>query len=191
MNRKLFSALAAGVVLTTGLVLGGTLYAQQRDEAPMSGMMGMMGMMKDCPMHAAMAERPAKVLEHRDELSLSGEQIARLEALNARAMAAHGPAMERMAALHTEIAAATSDENFDEGAVRAALDRMGDLHTEMALAMMRTRHDVRSVLTAEQREKLAELGGGMMGMHEMMGMMGGMDMEDCPMMRGMMGGNGN
>ncbi len=55
MNRKMFGTLAAAIVLTLGLVLGGSLYAQQRGETPMGGMMSMMAMMKDCPMHGAMA----------------------------------------------------------------------------------------------------------------------------------------
>lgn len=187
MNRKIFGVLAAAVVLAPGLALGGTLYAQERGDAPMGGMMDMMAMMKDCPMHQAMAERPGRVLEHREELVLSEDQVARLEALEARTKEMRKPMMERMRALHEEIAAASSDDGFDEAALRAAFDRMGDLHTEMGVAMLRTRHDVRAVLTPEQREKLSELGGGMMGMHgmmKMMGGMGGMNMDDCPMMRG-------
>ena len=189
MNRKMFGTLAATIMLTLGLVLGGSLYAQQQGETPMGGMMSMMAMMKDGPMHGAMAEGPGAALEHQEELGLTAEQVSRLEALEARTMTAHGPAMEQMAALHAEIAAASSGERFDEAAVRAALDRMGDLHTDMSVMMIRTRHEVRAVLTSEQREKLAELGGAMMGMDGMMDMMGSMNMDDCPMMKGgMMGG---
>lgn len=194
LNRKIFGGLAATGVLTVGLVVGGALYAQQSGNAPMGGMMGMMSMMKDCPMHQGMAEGPGKALEHRDELGLSAQQVARLEALEARDSAARGPAMQRMMAVHREIAQASEGERFDEAAARTGFDRMGELHTDMGIAMMRTRHEVRSVLTSEQREKLAELGG-MMGMHGMdmegmMGMMGGMDMSDCPMMQGGMGMEG-
>ena len=183
MNRKIFGVLAATIVLALSLVLGRALYAQQTGDAPMTGMMAMM---KDCPMHEAMGERPGKVLEHREELGLTAQQVSSLEALEARTMAGHKAGMEKMSAVHKEIAAASSGERFNEAAVRAALDRMGDLHTEMGVAMLSTRHEVRAVLTVEQREKLASVGG-MMGMHGMMGMMGGMSMDDCPMMKGMMG----
>jgi Spy/CpxP family protein refolding chaperone len=91
-----------------------------------------------------------------------------------------------MQALHQQIRQATSGAQFDEAAVRAAFDRMGALHTEMGVTIMRARHQARQVLTPEQRERLAKMGGGTMGMHGMMQgkMMGGMDMEHCPMMKG-------
>lgn len=193
MMNRILGALAATTVLMLGLVLGAGVYAQQRSDAPMGGMMGMMGMMKNCPMHQAMAEGPERVLEHREELGLSGDQVAALERLQATAADAHAPMMARMMELHREIAAAASGDRFEESAVRTAFERMAEMHTEMGVAMLRTRHAVREVLTHEQREKLSALGGGMMGMHGMMGGMGGMggmNMEDCPMMRGMMGGAG-
>lgn len=181
-NRKIFGALAATIVLGFGLLVGGSLYAQQRDDAQM-GMMGMMAMMNDCPMHAAMAESPAAVLKQGNELGLSPEQVARIEALEARTAAAHKTAMQEMPALHKQIKAASSEDRFDEVAARRAFDRMGDLHTEMGVAMMRTGQELRGVLTSEQRKKLTDLRPG--GMHGMMGMMmGGSSMEDCPMMGG-------
>lgn len=179
-NRKIFGALAATTVLGFGLLADGSLYAQQRDDAKT----GMMGMMNDCPMHATMAESPASVLKHRKDLGLTSDQVSRLEALEPRTAAAHKTAMQGMAVLHKQINAASSEERFDEAAARSAFGRMGELHTEMGLAMLRTRQEVRGVLTSEQRKKLVELrGGGMHGMKGMKGMkMGGSSMEDCPMM---------
>lgn len=195
MKRKTIGIFAAGGFLTLGLALGGALYAQETGGPPMAGMMGMMDMMGDCPMHSAMAESPSKVLEHREELGLSDQQVGRLTALRERTDANRQGAMERMRLLHDEIDAASSDAGFDEGALRAAFDRMGDMHTEMAVAMLRDRRAVREILTPAQRETLADIGPGMMGMHRMMGMMDGMGtmdgmgvmgmmdgMEDCPMM---------
>jgi len=66
---------------------------------------------------------------------------------------------------------------------------MGDLHADMGFAMVRSGHEVRSILTTPQREALADLGRQRMGMGgmiemEMMGMMSG------PMMRNGMDGMG-
>lgn len=175
-NRKIFGALTATIVLTSSLVIGGTLYAQQTEDVPM----GMMRMMEDCPMHGAMAESPAMVLKQRQELGLSNEQVTRIEALKAREAAANKTAMEQMSTLHKQINAASSEDRFDEAAARTAFGRMGELHTEMGVAMMRTRQDVRAVLTSQQRDKLKDIRG---GMHGMMGMMmGSTSMEACPMM---------
>lgn len=184
MIRKIFGAFALALVLVAGLAAAGMLYAQK--SGGMSGMMGMMSMMENCPMMSGMRESPQAALEHREELELTEAQVGRLESLQEGAKPARMQAMERMRAVHEEIAAATAGEAFDEAAVRTAFDRMGDLHTETGVAMLRTRHEVRQILTPEQREKLSELGGGMMNMHAMMQMMGGM--EHCPMMRGGMMG---
>ncbi len=179
MTRRLFTLIAVVAVLVLGAATARMLLAQ-RD----GGMMGMMGMMKDCPMMAAMAGGPDAALRHREALGLSGQQVQLLEALRRSSDPAHTQGMERMRALHQEIRRASEGDRFDEAAVRAAVGRMGELHTEMAVAMLRSQHEVRQILTPEQREKLLKIGSGMMGMH---GMMGGGMMQDCPMMRGGMG----
>ena len=179
MTRKIFGAFALALVLVVGLFAARMTYAQT--SGGMGGMMGMMSMMKDCPMMGAMAQGPQAVLEHRQELGLSDAQVTRLEALTEQSRPDHSRAMQQMQALHQQIREATSGDQFNEAPARAAFDRMGDLHTEMGLSMLRTQHQTQQILNAEQRVKLQEFGGGMMGM---MGMM-----KDCPMMKGgMMGG---
>ncbi|MGH7458151.1 MAG: Spy/CpxP family protein refolding chaperone [Longimicrobiaceae bacterium] len=190
IHKQILGAFALAFILVAGLATAGILYAQKA--GGMGGMMGMMSMMESCPMAGAMAQSPAAVLEHREELGLTDAQVTKLEALQEGVKQARMQAMEQMGVIHQEIAGVTGDEEFDEAATRAAFDRMGDLHTEMGVSMLRTRHEARQTLTPEQREQLAELGGGMMGMDGMMGMMGGMDMENCPMMQdGMMDGMDN
>jgi Spy/CpxP family protein refolding chaperone len=185
MARKVLGFFALAFVLVVGVATAGVLYAQQ--SGGMGSMMGMMNMMEDCPMMGAMRESPQAVLKHREELGLTAAQVQKLEAFQEGSKQARMQSMERMKALHGEIAAATKGDTFNEAAARVALDRMGDLHTDMAVAMLRTRQDVRQVLTSEQRQKLGEMGGGMMGMG---GMMGGGMMENCPMMQGGMMGEG-
>lgn len=185
MTRKTFGLLALFVALVAAA--GGVLYAQHGQGG---GMMGMMSMMQDCPMMKGMQESPAAVLQHQKELGLSAAQVKRLQELKDSSHPSHMQMMQQMQALHQQIRQATSGDQFNEAAVRAAFDRMGDLHTAMGVEMMRTGHQARQALTPEQREKLAKMGGGMMGMHGMMqggmmgGMMGGMDMQNCPMMKG-------
>jgi Spy/CpxP family protein refolding chaperone len=182
MTRKILGALALTLVLVVGLVAARMVYAQT--SGGMGGMMGMMSMMKDCPMMGAMTQGPQAALDHRQELGLSDAQVTRLQAVAEQSRPDHSRAMQQMQALHQEIGQATSGNQFHEVAARAALDRMGDIHTELGLSMLRTQHQTRQILNAEQRAKLQEVGGGMMGMSGMMGMM-----KDCPMMKdGMMGG---
>lgn len=194
MTRKIFGVLALAVLLVVGLGTAGVLFAQKqmkdRTGGGGMGMMGMMSMMRDCPMMGAMAQSPAAALDNREELGLSDAQVKRLETLREGTEQARTQAMQRMRALHQEIGKTTEGERFDEAAARAAFDRMGDLYTEMGISMLRTRNEVRQLLTPEQRKKLEETGSGMMGMGGMMGMMGGMDMENCPMMQGGMMGDG-
>ncbi len=179
MIRKFLAAL----VLVLALGVAGVLVAQNR----MGGMHGgMMQMMRDCPMMQGMAQSPAAALDHRDELGLTDAQVQRLQALRAATEQTHAQAMKGMTALHEQIAGATAGDRFDEAATRAAFDRMGDLHAETGVAMLRTRHRVRQLLSPEQRTKLDELGGG--GMMGMGGMMGGMEMPNCPMHGGSMQG---
>lgn len=182
MTRKIFGAFTLALLLVVGLVTARMVYAQT--SGGMGGMMGMMSMMKDCPMMDSMQQGPGAALEHREELGLSDAQARKLEALGAQSRPEHSRAMQQMQALHQEIRQATSGDQFNEAAARAALDRMGDFHTGMSLSMLRAQHQTRQILNAEQRAKLQEVGGGMMGMSGMMGMM-----KDCPMMNGgMMGG---
>ena len=193
MARKLLGLFALFAVLTVGFVAVRALSAQGH-----GGMMGMMSMMKDCPMMGAMTHGPEAALRHEAELGLRPEQVDRLEALPT-AEPDHEAMMTRMQSIHAQMNAAAEGTSFDETAARAAFEEMNAMHTEMGVAMLRNRHAVGQILTAEQREKLAEVGrAGMMGgMHGMMGAMdgamGGMHgmMEDCPMMEsGMMSSPG-
>ena len=183
MIRKVLGFFALAFVLVAGVATAGVLYAQQ--SGGMGGMKGMMNMMENCPMMGAMRESPQAVLKQREELGLTTAQVQRLEALQERTEQARMPMMERMQAAQQEIRSATEGERFDEAAARAAFDQMGNLHTNMAVAMLRTRDEVRQVLTPEQRNELQEMGGGMMGMGGGMNMMQMMEMmQNCPMMQG-------
>lgn len=188
------------LALAAGLLAGQALPAQTRTDRtpPPAGangqMAGMMGMMESCPMMTAMAQGPDAAIEHRETLGLSAAQVARLEALRAGERKAQGDAMRQMMALHTELNTLAGAEQFDSAAVGGAFERMGAVHTRMGVGMVRAQHDVRAVLTPEQRTRLAAASGKTNGMSGMMS--GGMKsdrskmrgMQHCSMMGGMMGG---
>ena len=187
MTRNLLGSFALAFTLATGMATAGALYAQEPNE--MGGMMNMMNMMENCPMMGAMREGPQAVLGQREELGLTPTQVQRLEELQKRAEQAGEPMMERLRAARQEIRRVTEGERLDEAAARAAFDRMGDLHTDMVIGMLRTRDEVRQLLTPEQRDQLQAMGRGMMEMGGEMNMMRMMMemMRNCPMMQGGMG----
>jgi Spy/CpxP family protein refolding chaperone len=134
---------------------------------------------------------PAMVLQHREQLGLTPDQVRRIEAIQARTGGGH---MQAVMAAHREAAEILQADRPDfsayEAKLREATGHMVQAHVEMARATVETR----TILTAEQRARLERMDhrgmmGGMMGHgrhgegHEghgaMMGMMG------CPMMHGM------
>lgn len=165
--------------LTIGRVAerAGVLFAQKQVKDRMGGdgmgMMDMMSMMRDCPMMGAMAQGLSAALRDREELGLTQARVQKLETtLQAGTEQARKQAMQRMRSLHQEIAKATEGARFDEAAAPAGLVRMRNLHTEMGVSMLRTRNEVRQLLTPEQRKKLQAKRSGMMGVGGMQGMMG-------------------
>lgn len=175
------------LVLAGALAFGGTgfVHAQERG----MDMMNNLGGMADCPMMRSMARGPRAALEHADELALTPDQVGQLEALRDSGADVRTENVDAMREIHQQIEALTSAESFDEAAARATFDRMGSLHGAMAFAAARAASDVRSVLTPDQREALAELSsharGMMHGMEGMGGMMPMMEMmRHCPMMGG-------
>lgn len=91
---------------------------------------------------AAAGEHPVlhAALMHRAELSLTADQVARLEAIRTAARAAHREACQRM---HAPGGGASADHQAQ--------------HTAMQAAMHRTHEEAASVLTAEQRTRLQAL----------------------------------
>lgn len=175
-----------------------TAWGQTRATPPESGSAMRHDMsdmpMANCPMMAAMAQGPDGILKRRAEFNLTPDQVKQLEMLAARSKRASSEAMAGMPLVHARLDSLGRTERFDESAVRTAFDRMGTLHTQMGVALLSAQHEARSLLTPEQRGKLAagsRGGNGMMGMDGMMGMMGKgtkggmsmMDMSDCPMMK--------
>lgn len=128
-------------------------------EMPMGGMhMGPMQMggmqMGDMPMHRAMMFAPAHLLERRDKLALSAQQVTRLEVLRDAARAAHdrSATAAKLAgdSLNRALAAAAPDTALARRLFRAHHDAMGEAHW----VMMRTAAQAKAVLTDAQRGRV-------------------------------------
>lgn len=130
----------------------------------MQGMQNCMAMMGGPP--------PQMLLQHREALGLSTDQVNRLEALQARARETAMPHMQPAMQAHRAAAELLKGDSPDfqgyEARVREAADHMVRAH----VAMARMAVEARGVLNPEQRGRLDELGRGMMGGGER-GMMGG------------------
>ena len=108
-------------------------------------------------------------LEHRAELGLNAQQVARLEALDDSMKALHGAGMAQMhAAHHAPAAQAHAGHGEDHAhAAHAAQSGAHAQHGAMHASMQRIHQQVAAVLTEEQRTRLHALHarhqGGMQG----------------------------
>ena len=128
-----------------------------------------------CPMMGA----PGLVLMVQDELDLTPEQTARIEALHGETQRMQARLMERMSAVHQRATALTEADTFDPAAADAIARDAGEVHTELMRAMLEARHQTAQVLTSAQHERLRQLHREHHDRRHQHGM--GM-MMDCPMM---------
>lgn len=185
--RKLLN-LAVAALLTSVPAAAQQGHGQHQMPTQVQGMQHCMAMMAGPP--------PEMLLQHRDALGLSADQVSRTEALQARARETAMPHMEL--AMQTHMAAAellkgdSPDFQGYEAGIRETADHMVRAH----VAMARVALDAGRVLTPEQRGSLDELGRGMMGGGQGQiehGAMGGMPMGHmmgCMMMGGAMNQSG-
>lgn len=109
---------------------------------------------------------PGMLLQHREALGLSADQVSKLEALAAGdRKAAQQQVPARMRA-HADLVEATAGEINLETA-RAALDRLARLQADGHFAHLRSLKEARQLLTPEQRSKVDAMAGPM-GHHRMM-----------------------
>ncbi len=150
------------------LAVAAPLAAQQPDSArramPMDhrmkhghrGMPGMMGHQMDMmgPMHRGMAFAPMHLLEHKDALELTPQQVTRLTALQDAAKGAHDAAQTEMQthmqAMTTVMKAANPDTNQLKQHFQALQTALGRAHWSMLSAAAQAR----GVLTDLQRGRV-------------------------------------
>lgn len=177
---------ATVTVVGLGLLVGGYALAHGPSERHQRGGMpsemtgGMMEMMHGMMGHGDAAERPliSLMLQHREALDLSPEQVQKLETL--RSDFRKG-AIKRSADLQVaelELEELQRKEPVDLAKVEAQLKRVEALRTEKRLSRIKTIEEGKALLSPEQRKKLDTLGQRVSGGHAT-------GMTGCPMMGGM------
>lgn len=144
---------------------------QQQGQQPGSGMMG-----------TSPAERPwiTIMLDHKDELGLSAEQIGKLYSLRADFAKEVEKRGAEIQAGEQQLSELLSKEPVDLSAVEAKVRQIGSMQSALRVDRIKTTEQGRALLTPEQRKKLSTLapapamGPGRMGP----GQQGGRGMEE-------------
>ena len=97
------------------------------------------------------------MLRHRDQLNLTGEQVATLEKLRSDFQQQVAPAQEDLRNIEGEIQRLLQDNPVDLGQVRAKIEEAEKFRAEFRYLRIETLEKGRAVLTAEQRDKLKNL----------------------------------
>jgi hypothetical protein len=107
----------------------------------------------------ALVERPliSLMLDHRAELGLTSDQVSRLEALRAEFTreAIRRDAEIRIAEM--DLAALLETDSLDLARVEAKVRELAQVQADLRIARLRTIEQGRSLLTPEQRARLAAL----------------------------------
>lgn len=124
------------------------------------------------------------LLMHRDDLSLTADQVQRLQAIQADALKADIRRRADVQIAMVDLMQLMQQPTPDRGKIDNAIRDVGRQVSDLAIAQSHAFLDARNVLTPEQRQKLESMHARMMrGMGGMGGPMGGMG----PMMGGMGG----
>jgi hypothetical protein len=118
----------------------------------MQHMMGMMGMMG--PMMRSMAFDPQHVLDHKDTLGLSPQQVTRLTALRDALKATQDAAHKEMQTHMAELGDVLKAPAPDTAQVRAHFQAMDAAMGRAHLAMLVAAAQVRATLTDAQRGRV-------------------------------------
>ncbi|MGK2934284.1 MAG: Spy/CpxP family protein refolding chaperone [Gemmatimonadaceae bacterium] len=162
MIRKAMTTLGLALLVSAQAVEAQAGHQHDQQAQDSTGMMGhgmMMGMMGAGEMEMGMtmmsgAPSPAMILRASNELALTAEQIARLEAMRTQSTEAIQPHMQQAMAAHQRALQALQGDSPDlsayESAVREAANHMVVMHVAAARAGV----EARAVLTTDQRARL-------------------------------------
>ena len=143
--------------------------AQQTDMSGCSMMDNMGQMMGDnggMVMMPAMNFVPENVLRHKGALTLTPEQVSRIEALSGGTMGSHDmpgmamkgmPTMQEMRSHQQHLRAAFDRTPADPAAIQAAMGEMATRHGKMMAEQLVKAAKVRDALTPAQRDQLAKM----------------------------------
>jgi len=178
MKRK---AMLFTVALVTALAVGapaladdpqatGTwpMHAGGMGMGMMHGMGGMRGTMHWTPAvqgsgwagrHAGyLSWRPVTLmLEQKDALGLTPEQVGKVEALRSRFQDTATAKLQEIDVRESDLHAALTGGSIDPGRAEAAIRGLAATQTDLEVARVRTIAQAETILTAEQREKFRDL----------------------------------
>ena len=97
------------------------------------------------------------MLRHRDQLNLTGEQVATLEQMRSGFEQQVVPTQENLRNAESEIARLLQENTVDLAQVRAKIEEAGKFRAEFRYLRIETLEKGKAVLTAEQRDKLNNL----------------------------------
>jgi protein CpxP len=92
-----------------------------------------------------------------DRLDMTEQQRAEIKTMLDDSRQQMKGLREQMRANRAQLRDLTQQAEFDEAAVRNVADEQGDLKAEMIVLRARQRHEMKAVLTDEQRVKLDEM----------------------------------
>lgn len=141
-----------------GMMMGGRgmMMGTEGMSHMMQGMSGMSGMPHGMNMMPGAQPGPATLLGAAEQLGLDDEQRERLEALNRRSEEIHEAHMAASAVARQEAAAMMGGETPDLDAYEQALWEAAQHMVTAQLGMVRLGFEARSVLTADQLERMGE-----------------------------------
>jgi len=100
---------------------------------------------------------PWKVMMHAEELGISGEQVEEIRSK-------HSDAIKEMIKLRSQIEMDMIDvknavmrEEIDMPTAEAKINEIGKLKAQKWLTMVKAMHEMRQILTPEQRQKVKEM----------------------------------
>lgn len=168
-------ALPGGSMPGPGMMGGGMMGMMHRGMGP-GGPHAMMG-------HGGAGERAlvSFILQNREELGLTPEQIQKLETLRLDFRRATIKRSADLQVAELELAELRRNDPVDMGKVEAQVKQIETLRTEQRLSRIKAIEEGKALLTREQQKKLDIFGQRAGDVHATGGMMG------CPMMGGMGG----
>jgi Spy/CpxP family protein refolding chaperone len=129
--------------------------------------------------------RPHNAAEHflkmKSALNLSDDQIKRITAMRDDYISKNATAEEQLEAANDDLGPLLYADDVDLDAVNAKLDKIGKLEGQLWRAYTKQLHDIKALLTAEQKKNLNAMWQDHRQMRESMPMPSG----DMPMHRGM------
>ncbi len=100
-------------------------------------------------------DRP--MIGHFGELGLTDEQRAKFKEINKSYENKYKEYKDRLEPMHKELKAEESKEKLDTGRIRSILNSMAPIQTDLRVTHIQHFHELRTVLTPEQKEKLERL----------------------------------